>query len=155
MWRCCRSRKSVICLTFIRTAFYLFPSFRGSLCPSISYAQKKAAVQQLYLGRSPPIFTEIRVLHEPDGDDDMVTLMWTSYISRLRLCLLILISKVLILQILELGMNFLSAEDMVAVLAVQLRKRLGFGMRAKMHVTGMHVEGKVRSWLNSLLSCEG
>lgn len=42
-------------------------------------------------------------------------------------------------------MNFLTADDMSAILAVKLRKRLGFGMWAKMHVTGMHVEGKVRA----------
>jgi hypothetical protein len=49
------------------------------------------------------------------------------------------------LQVLELGMNFLTADDMSAILAVKLRKRLGFGMTAKLHITGMHVEGKV--WL--------
>lgn len=40
-------------------------------------------------------------------------------------------------------MNFLTADDMSAILAVKLRKRLGFGMLAKLHITGMHVEGKV------------
>ncbi|XP_022717416.1 C2 domain-containing protein At1g53590-like isoform X3 [Durio zibethinus] len=45
--------------------------------------------------------------------------------------------------VLELGMNFLTADDMSAILAVKLRKRLGFGMWAKLHMTGMHVEGKV------------
>lgn len=40
-------------------------------------------------------------------------------------------------------MNFLSADDMDARMAVQLRKRLGFGITANMHITGMHVEGKV------------
>lgn len=49
-----------------------------------------------------------------------------------------------VLQALELGMNFL-ADDMSAVLAVKLRKRLGFGIWTKMHVTGMHVEGKVNN----------
>ncbi|XP_047177719.1 C2 domain-containing protein At1g53590 isoform X3 [Vigna umbellata] len=47
------------------------------------------------------------------------------------------------MQVLELGMNFRSADDMSAILAVKLRKRLGFGMWAKLHITGMHVEGKV------------
>lgn len=47
------------------------------------------------------------------------------------------------MQVLELGLNFLSADDMNAALAVKLRKRLGFGMWAKMHITGMHIEGKV------------
>ncbi|XP_024028247.1 C2 domain-containing protein At1g53590 isoform X2 [Morus notabilis] len=45
--------------------------------------------------------------------------------------------------VLELGMNFLTADDMSAILAVKLRKRLGFGMWAKLHLTGLHVEGKV------------
>jgi len=48
------------------------------------------------------------------------------------------------MQVLELGMNFLTGDDMSAILAVKLRKRLGFGMSAKLHITGMHVEGKVR-----------
>jgi len=50
-------------------------------------------------------------------------------------------------------MNFLSAEDMSVVLAMQLHKSVGFGMTANMHLTRMHVEGKVllgvkfvRSW---------
>lgn len=49
----------------------------------------------------------------------------------------------LYVQVLELGMNFLTADDMIAILAIKLRKRLGFGMWAKLHMTGMHVEGKV------------
>ncbi|XP_043690197.1 C2 domain-containing protein At1g53590-like isoform X2 [Telopea speciosissima] len=72
-------------------------------------------VQHLYLGRNPPRFTDIKVLRQCD-DDHLV---------------------------LELGMNFLSGNDMSAIIAVKLRKRLGFGIRAKLHVTGMHVEGKV------------
>jgi hypothetical protein len=39
-------------------------------------------------------------------------------------------------------MNFLSAEDMSVVLAMQLHKSVGFGMTANMHLTRMHVEGK-------------
>lgn len=39
--------------------------------------------------------------------------------------------------------DFLTADDMSAILAVKLRKRLGFGMWTKLHLTGMHVEGKV------------
>lgn len=49
-------------------------------------------------------------------------------------------------QVLELGMNFLAADDMDARMAVQLRKRLGFGITANMHITGMHIEGKVCNW---------
>ncbi|KAK4714625.1 hypothetical protein R3W88_020532 [Solanum pinnatisectum] len=80
------------------------------------WTAKEAVVQHLYLGRSPPMFTEMRVLRESTGDDHLV---------------------------LELGMNFRAADDMSAILAVKLRKRLGFGMWAKLHLLGMHVEGKV------------
>ncbi|GMQ09476.1 hypothetical protein CsSME_00052845 [Camellia sinensis var. sinensis] len=73
-------------------------------------------VQHLYMGRSPPVFTEMRVLHQTTDDDHLV---------------------------LELGMNFRTADDMSAILAVKLSKRLGFGMRAKLHLMRMHVEGKV------------
>ncbi|RRT52925.1 hypothetical protein B296_00041195 [Ensete ventricosum] len=45
-------------------------------------------------------------------------------------------------RVLELGMSFLSADDMSAKLAVRLRKRLGFGIKTSMHITSMHVEGK-------------
>ncbi|KAG8045509.1 hypothetical protein GUJ93_ZPchr0008g11563 [Zizania palustris] len=86
----------------------------------------KAGIQELYMGRNPPLFTSMRVLPETSDDDHLV---------------------------LELGMNFLSAEDMSAVLAMQLHKSVGLGMTANMHLTSMHVEGKVligvkfvRSW---------
>ncbi|CAM0880649.1 unnamed protein product [Alopecurus aequalis] len=86
----------------------------------------KATVQELYMGREAPLFTSMRVLPESSDDDHLV---------------------------LELGMNFLSAEDMSVVLAMQLHKTVGFGMTANMHLTRMHVEGKVllgvkfvRSW---------
>lgn len=48
-------------------------------------------------------------------------------------------------QVLEIGMNFLSAEDMSAVLSMQLHKSVGLGMTANMHLTSMHVEGKASS----------
>lgn len=76
----------------------------------------KASIQELYMGRNPPIFTSMRVLPETSDDDHLV---------------------------LELGMNFLSAEDMSAVLAMQLHKSVGLGMTANMHLTSMHVEGKI------------
>ncbi|XP_022860383.1 C2 domain-containing protein At1g53590-like [Olea europaea var. sylvestris] len=58
----------------------------------------------------------MRVLPESNGDDHLV---------------------------LELGMNFRTADDMSAIIAVKLTKRLGLGLRAKLHLLGMHVEGKV------------
>ncbi|WVZ72487.1 hypothetical protein U9M48_020937 [Paspalum notatum var. saurae] len=82
----------------------------------------KASIQELYMGRNPPIFTSMRVLPETSDDDHLV---------------------------LELGMNFLSAEDMSVVLAMQLHKSVGLGMTANMHLTSMHIlvgVKFVRSW---------
>lgn len=50
----------------------------------------------------------------------------------------------------ELGMNFLAADDMSAVLQATLRKSIGLGITANMHITGMHVEGKVYQSVNCL-----
>ncbi|RWV96210.1 hypothetical protein BHE74_00043426 [Ensete ventricosum] len=83
-------------------------------------------MQHLYLGRNPPVFTDARVLRQSSDDDHLVCLLF----------------------VLELGLNFLSADDMSAKLAVQLRKRLGFGITANMHITGMHVEGKVQRFIS-------
>ncbi|KAL8153231.1 hypothetical protein V2J09_010991 [Rumex salicifolius] len=77
---------------------------------------KNAAIERLYLGRKPPIFTEMRVLRESSDDDHLV---------------------------LELGLNFLTADDMTAILAAKLQETIGFGIVVKMHITSMHVEGKV------------
>ncbi|XP_021832155.1 C2 domain-containing protein At1g53590 isoform X3 [Prunus avium] len=78
--------------------------------------RKQAVVQHLYLGRNAPMLTDMRVVRQSTDDDHLV---------------------------LELGLNFLTADDMIAILAVKLRKRLGFGIWAKLHITGMHIEGKV------------
>lgn len=56
------------------------------------------------------------------------------------------------MQVMELGMNFRTAEDMSAVLAAKLTKKLGF-ISAKMHLLGMHVEGKVGKLLVRKLPC--
>ncbi|KAH9723635.1 calcium-dependent lipid-binding (CaLB domain) family protein [Citrus sinensis] len=105
-----------ICMEQIASQKLLLPIIPWFLEKYKPWTAKKALVQHLYLGRNPPMLTEMRVLRQSNDDDHMV---------------------------LELGMNFLTADDMSAILAVKLRKRLGFGMWAKMHVTGMHVEGKV------------
>ncbi|XP_047177715.1 C2 domain-containing protein At1g53590 isoform X1 [Vigna umbellata] len=104
-----------ICMEHIVSQKILFPIIPWFLEKYKPWTAKEAVVQHLYLGRNPPMFTEIRVLRQID-DNHLV---------------------------LELGMNFRSADDMSAILAVKLRKRLGFGMWAKLHITGMHVEGKV------------
>ncbi|XP_061367866.1 C2 domain-containing protein At1g53590 [Gastrolobium bilobum] len=104
-----------ICMEQIASQKILLPIIPWFLEKYKPWTAKEAVVQHLYLGRNPPLFTEIRVLRQ-SNDDHLV---------------------------LELGMNFLTADDMSAILAVKLRKRLGFGMVAKLHITGMHVEGKV------------
>ncbi|CAL0310218.1 unnamed protein product [Lupinus luteus] len=104
-----------ICMEQIASQKILLPIIPWFLEKYKPWTAKEAVVQHLYLGRNPPLITEIRVLRQ-SNDDHLV---------------------------LELGMNFLTADDMSAILAVKLRKRLGFGMTAKLHITGMHVEGKV------------
>lgn len=106
-----------ICLEKLASQEILMPIIPWFLEKYKPWTAKKATIQQLYLGRNPPVFTEMRALSQSSDDDHLV---------------------------LDLGLSFLSAEDMSAVLSVQMRKRLGFGMRANLHVTGMHVEGKVR-----------
>ncbi|XVE52975.1 hypothetical protein DITRI_Ditri02bG0167600 [Diplodiscus trichospermus] len=105
-----------ICMEQIASQKILLPIIPWFLQKYKPWTAKKAKVQHLYLGRSPPLITEMKVLRQCSDDDHLV---------------------------LELGLNFLTADDMSAILAVKLRKRLGFGMWAKLHVTGMHVEGKV------------
>nr|GEX70606.1 C2 domain-containing protein At1g53590-like [Tanacetum cinerariifolium] len=105
-----------ICMEEIVSQKILLPIVPWFLQKYKPWTVKEAVVQNLYLGRSPPMFTEIRVCRQSSGDDHLV---------------------------LELGMNFQTAEDMNAILAVKLTKRLVFGMWTKMHLTGMHVEGKV------------
>ncbi|KAK6134490.1 hypothetical protein DH2020_031772 [Rehmannia glutinosa] len=106
----------LVCMEEIVSQKILLPIFPWFLKKYKPWTVKDVELQHLYLGRSPPIFTEMRVLHNSNGDDHLV---------------------------LELGMNFRTADDMSAILAVKLRKRLGFGMWAKLHMLGMHVEGKV------------
>ncbi|XP_022854017.1 C2 domain-containing protein At1g53590-like isoform X1 [Olea europaea var. sylvestris] len=106
----------LVCMEEIVSQKILLPIVPWFLQKYKPWTVKDAAVQHLYLGRSPPIFTEMRVLPESNGDDHLV---------------------------LELGMNFCTADDMSAIIVVKLRKRLGLGMRAKLHLLGMHVEGKV------------
>ncbi|GAV78687.1 C2 domain-containing protein [Cephalotus follicularis] len=105
-----------VCMEQICSQKILLPIIPWFLEKYKPWTAKKAVVQHLYMGRNPPQFTEMRVLRHSTDDDHLV---------------------------LELGMNFLTADDMGAILAVKLRNRLGFGMWAKLHLTGMHVEGKV------------
>ncbi|CAA0815927.1 C2 domain-containing protein [Striga hermonthica] len=116
----------LICIEEIVSQKILLPIFPWFLKKYKPWTVKDVELQHLYLGRSPPIITDMRVVQHSNGDDHLV---------------------------LELGMNFRTADDMSAILGVKLRKRLGFGMWAKLHLLGMHVEGKVlvgvkfiRSW---------
>ncbi|XP_076906414.1 C2 domain-containing protein At1g53590-like [Bidens hawaiensis] len=105
-----------ICMENIVSQKILLPIIPWFLEKYKPWTVKEATVQNLYMGRSLPMITEMRVCRQSTGDDHLV---------------------------LELGLNFKTADDMSAILAVKLTKRLGFGMSAKMHITGMHVEGKV------------
>ncbi|XP_062011835.1 C2 domain-containing protein At1g53590-like isoform X2 [Rosa rugosa] len=105
-----------ICMEQIASQRVLLPIIPWFLEKYKPWTVSKGVVQHLYLGRNAPMFTEMRVLRQSTGDDHLV---------------------------LELGMNFLTADDMLGILAVKLKKRLGFGIWAKLHITGMHVEGKV------------
>ncbi|KAJ8419976.1 LOW QUALITY PROTEIN: hypothetical protein Cgig2_010913 [Carnegiea gigantea] len=117
-----------ICMEQIISQRIFLPIIPWFLAKYKPWTVKKVTVRHLYLGRTPPFFTEIRVLRESSDDDHLVR------------------------PVLELGLNFLTADDMSAVLVAKLRK-LGFGIVTKLHLTGMHVEGKVlvgvkflRSW---------
>ncbi|XP_049347266.1 C2 domain-containing protein At1g53590-like isoform X1 [Solanum verrucosum] len=105
-----------VCMENIVSQKILLPIIPWFMQKYKPWTVKDIAVQSLYLGRNPPMFTEMRVLRESTGDDHLV---------------------------LELGMNFRSADDMSAILAAKLKKRLGFGMVTKLHLLGMHIEGKV------------
>ncbi|CAH8293389.1 unnamed protein product [Eruca vesicaria subsp. sativa] len=105
-----------ICMEHIASQKILRPIIPWFLEKYKPWTAKEALIEHLYLGRSPPLLTGIRVLRQSTGDDHLV---------------------------LELGMNFLTADDMSAILAVKLIKGLGFGVWTKLHLTGMHVEGKV------------
>ncbi|CAO2038548.1 unnamed protein product [Urochloa humidicola] len=106
----------LVCMERVVSQQFLLPIFPWFLEKFKPWTARKAVIQSLYLGRNPPMFTDIRVVRQSTEDDHLV---------------------------LEIGMNFLSADDMDARMAVQLRKRVGFGITANMHITGMHVEGKV------------
>ncbi|CAL1386216.1 unnamed protein product [Linum trigynum] len=105
-----------LCMEEITSQMILLPIIPWFLDKYKPWTAKKAVVQHLYMGRNPPMFTEVRVLRQCTGDDHLA---------------------------LEMGMRFCTADDMLAVLAVKLRRRLGFGMWTKLHITGMQVEGKV------------
>lgn len=46
--------------------------FASIIDNSVAYIQKDVELQHLYLGRSPPMFNEMRVLPHSNGDDHLV-----------------------------------------------------------------------------------
>lgn len=46
-------------------------------------------------------------------------------------------------QMMEAAMEFGASQDMSAVLAVQIRRRLGLGIWTSFHISNVHLEGKV------------
>ncbi|CAN1301503.1 C2 domain-containing protein At1g53590 [Linum perenne] len=105
-----------ICMEDITSQKFLLPIIPWFLEKYKPWTAKKAVVQHLYMGRDPPILTDMRVLRQCTGDDHLA---------------------------LEMGLRFCTADDMSAILSVKLRRMLGFGMWTKLHITGLQVEGKV------------
>ncbi|KAI4321782.1 hypothetical protein MLD38_035125 [Melastoma candidum] len=106
-----------ICFERIASQKFLLPVAPWFLDKYKPWTVSKATLQHLYLGKKPPLITDIRIIHQSNGDDHLV---------------------------LQLGANFVSADDISAVFAVKLRKALGFGMWTRLNMTSMQTEGKVR-----------
>ncbi|XP_031404930.1 C2 domain-containing protein At1g53590-like isoform X2 [Punica granatum] len=104
-----------VCVEQIVSQKLLLPIIPWFLAKYKPWTLKEAKFQTLCLGKKPPLFTEIRILHQTTDEDHLV---------------------------LQVGVNFLTA-GMSSILAVKLRKRLGFGISTKLHLTGMHLEGKL------------
>eukprot|EP00246_Nothoceros_aenigmaticus_P001833 TRINITY_DN12501_c0_g1_i1.p1 TRINITY_DN12501_c0_g1~~TRINITY_DN12501_c0_g1_i1.p1 ORF type:complete len:835 (+),score=155.95 TRINITY_DN12501_c0_g1_i1:198-2702(+) len=81
------------------------------------WTAKRTVLHHLFLGSRPPLIESIRAIEKPSEGYTMV---------------------------LDVQMNFVAARDMSAVLAVQLRKRLGFGLWTTFHLSNLQLEGKVR-----------
>ncbi|KAL2650490.1 hypothetical protein R1flu_018618 [Riccia fluitans] len=81
------------------------------------WTAKKVVLQQLCLGRSPPVFTMLRCGQNPTDGDHLV---------------------------LEMDMKFVAASDMSAVIAVQVRKRVGLGLWTSLNISNIQIEGKIR-----------
>ncbi|KAL6514751.1 hypothetical protein OROGR_020330 [Orobanche gracilis] len=81
----------LVCMKEIVSQKILLPIFPWFLKKYKSWTVKDVEIQHLYLGSSPPIITEMRVVQHSSGDDHLV---------------------------LELGLNFRTADDMSAILGV-------------------------------------
>lgn len=55
---------------------------------TVAFMQNEVEVQHLYLGRSPPIFTEMRVLQQTNGDDHLVSAIgWSNFFLMISSCI--------------------------------------------------------------------
>jgi Ca2+-dependent lipid-binding protein len=81
------------------------------------WTAKKMLVQSMRLGNTPPIITMIRILAQPMEGDDLA---------------------------IEASLEFLADKHMSSVLAVQVRRRIGLGLWTTVHISNVHLEGKVR-----------
>ncbi|CAI5969831.1 unnamed protein product [Closterium sp. NIES-65] len=77
---------------------------------------RKAWLERVYLGSSPPVIAAVRVVHTNTLDDHVV---------------------------IEAATEFAACTDMYALVGVKMRRRVALGMVAKGHVSGVHIEGKV------------
>ncbi|KAH7307849.1 hypothetical protein KP509_22G080100 [Ceratopteris richardii] len=81
---------------------------------------RAAAIRELELGKDPPRFRGFRVLKDTLGDDDLVIESWLDYRT---------------------------GEDMHTILSMQIRRRVGLGIKSKIHISKIQIEGKVRMGL--------
>nr|XP_043626644.1 C2 domain-containing protein At1g53590-like [Erigeron canadensis] len=105
-----------LCIENIVSQRMLLPIMPWIIQKYKPWTVREGMVPTLFLGKSPPIITELRIRRQSTSDDHLV---------------------------LEAGLNFRTSDDMNAILAVKLAKKLCFGTSAKLHLTGLHVEGKV------------
>ncbi|PKI49107.1 hypothetical protein CRG98_030453 [Punica granatum] len=133
-----------VCVEQIVSQKLLLPIIPWFLAKYKPWTLKEAKFQTLCLGKKPPLFTEIRILHQTTDEDHLVPTFTFFTISTPQLNLENYHEEEIgnLLQVLQVGVNFLTA-GMSSILAVKLRKRLGFGISTKLHLTGMHLEGKL------------
>ncbi|XP_071691879.1 C2 domain-containing protein At1g53590-like [Rutidosis leptorrhynchoides] len=105
-----------ICLEDIISQHLILPIIPWILRKYKPWAVKDLSIEKLYLGRSPPMITEMRIFHQSTSDDHLV---------------------------LKVGLSFHTVDDMSAILAAKLTKKVCFGLLAKLHLTELHLEGKV------------
>lgn len=72
-------RVVVICFGMFALEIWLLRISSDTICVycwlCMLHAQKEAVVRHMYLGRNPPLFTEMRVLRQSTGDDHLVCII--------------------------------------------------------------------------------